>query len=144
MAKVFDIRLRPYEEELRAIIGGHEALQQELEEARRVFNTQFRKAMFMHIRPGIQDLLDLSARRGHWIEIHALMDPRYQVHLHQCYSIHFRRGTRADIAVVGNFDYRKVFVVVEYAGKTHQLDLEIGQIHQEPLVEWLMTLFPTL
>lgn len=144
MAKVFDIRLRPYADELKAIIGGHEALQQEFEEARRVFNTQFRKAMFMHIRPGIQDILDLAANRGHWVEIHALMDQRYLVHLHQCYSIHFRKDSRADIAVVGNFDYRKVFVIVEYAGKTHQLELQVEQINQQALTKWLIALFPAL
>ena len=144
MARVFDIRLQPYADQLTAIIGGHSKLQQEFEAARRVFNTQFRKAMFMTIRPCVQELLDVAACRGHWVEIHALMDPRYVVHLHQCYSIYFLGGVKADIAVVANFDYKKVFVIVEQAGKTHQLALSVEEIHGELLTDWFISLFPSL
>ena len=144
MAKVFDIRLAPYADQLTAIIGGHADLQQEYEDKRRIFNAQFRKIMFMQIRPVVQDLLDLAARKGHWVEIHTLMDERYRVHLHQCYSIHWRTGGKADLAVVGNYDYKKVFFIVEQDGQIHQLDLALEQIHQEALAAWFSSIFPTL
>lgn len=144
MAKVFDIRLAPYAEQLTAIIGGHAALQEEYEHNRRIFNCHFRKVLQNQIRPVIQGMLDEAARKGHWVEVHTLMDQRYLAYLHQCYSVFPKGGARADIAVVANYDYKKIFFIVEMAGKTTQMDLPMHQITKEVIAEWLMSIFPTL
>ena len=144
MPKIFDSRLAPYADQLKQMIVGHEALQQEYEEKRLVFNAQFRRMMFRTIRPVIQDVLDRAAKGGHWIEIHTLMDERYLLYLHQCYSIHWRTGGRADLAVVANFDYQKIVFIVEQGDKSSQLDLSEDQFRAEALSGWFQSLFPGL
>lgn len=144
MAKVFDIRLEPYADQLTAIIGGHTALQQEYEEDRRVFNAHFRKVMTTQISPHILDLLTMASRRGHMVEVHSLMDERYRVYVHQCYSIHGVAGGKADIAIVANYDYKKIFVILEMAEKTHQVDFSMHQVTGRGVLDWLFSLLPTL
>jgi hypothetical protein len=144
MAKVFDIRLAPYAEQLTAIIGGHAALQEEYEHNRRIFNAHFRKVLQNQIRPVIDGILDEAARKGHWVEVHTLMDERYRVYLHQCYSIYPKGGVRGDIAIVANYDYKKIFFIVEIGGKTTQMDLQMHRVTKDAVADWLMANFPTL
>jgi hypothetical protein len=144
MAKVFDIRLAPYADQLTAIIGGHAALQQEYEENRRIFNAHFRKVMAIELRPLMEDIMAMYARHGYWVEIHSLMDERYRVYVHQCYSIHATKSGKVDIAVVANYDYKKIFVILEMGGKTHQLDLTMTEANRKAVLDWILPLLPAL
>ena len=142
MARVFDIRLAAYAEQLNQIIGSHEALLEEYETNRAEFNCAFKKVMFHKIRPVMQYILDLVSDHGHWIEIHTLSDERWRAYVHQCYTIHWTSGKKTDIAVVANYDYRKVFFYVEQDGVVNQLDLSMHLIFPDALSEWFSDLFP--
>jgi hypothetical protein len=144
MAKVFDIRLAPYAEQLTAIIGGHAALQEEYEHNRRIFNAHFKKVLQTQIKPVFQTVIDQAAPKGNWIEVHTLMDSRFIAYDHQCYTIIPRGGRLGEVSVVANYDYKKILFIVEIAGATIQMELQMHQITKEIVADWLMSVFPTL
>jgi hypothetical protein len=144
MATMLDKRLASFADQLKDIMEPHETMNQESEEQRVVFNAQFKKIMFADIRPVIQGLLDSAARQGHWIEIHTLMDERFRLYVHQCYTIYWKNGGKADLAVIANYDCKKIFLIVEQGGKSSQLEAAPHEIHQKALANWFLYLFPTL
>jgi hypothetical protein len=144
MATMFDKRLASFADQLYDVMKPHEAMSHQSDERSIVFNAQFKKIMFTDIRPVIQGLLDSAARQGHWIEIHTLMDERFQLYVHQCYTIYWKKGGKADLAVIANYDCHKIFLIVEQGGKSFQLEAAPREVHQKALADWLLSLFPTL
>ncbi|TDX01814.1 hypothetical protein [Dinghuibacter silviterrae] len=144
MPREFDSRLAPYAEQLTAIIGGHAALQQEYEANRRIFNAHFRKVLATEIRPTMDEVMAEYTRRGYWVEIHSLIDRRYLAHVHQCYSINGTQAGKVDIAAVANYDYKKIFFILEMGEKTHQQQLTMTEVNRKAILDWLLPLLPTL
>lgn len=144
MKKPMDERLAPYAEQLRQIVSTHTELAREIEESRAIFNADFKKVMQQRIRPAVQELLDTATAKGHWVDIHATCERRFLAFVHQCYTIHWTTGGTSILSVVANYDYRKVFFIVEHAQSTAQNAIPMEQIREDSLSQWLYSAFPTL
>ena len=137
MPKTFDKRLADYADSLNKLIEDHEELLIEYEEKRVIFNAQFKKTMQRKIRPVVHRLLDEAAEAGHWVEIHTYSTEKYLAYVHQCYTFNWKTGGRTTLCVVANYDYQKVFFVIEQGETALQQAIAMPALRPGALYSWL-------
>lgn len=137
MPKIFDKRLADYAESLNKLIEDHEDLLNEYEEKRIIFNASFKKIMQRKIKPVIHRLLDEASKNGHWVEIHTYSTEKYLAYVHQCYTFNWKVGGCTTLCVVANYDYQKIFFVVEKAGISIQQALPLDNMETKLLYSWI-------
>lgn len=138
---VVDKLLTPFAEQLSPLLS-QEELANQYKERRLVFNADFKRAMSAEIRPAIDALLQFASKQGHWVDINLLNDQRFVSYVHHAYTISWTRGGYTTITVVGNYDYDKVYFLVEHPEITFQMAYHLPQIKQDMLLAWIKGIFP--
>lgn len=136
-----DNRLSPFAEPLNPLLS-QEELAYQYKERRLVFNADFKRAMSAQIRPAIDALLQYASKKGHWVDINLLNDQRFISYVHQAYTITWTTGGYTTITVVGNYDYNKVYFLVEHPEITFQTAFQLSQLKTDTLMAWIKSIFP--
>ncbi len=136
-----DKRLSPFAEQLSPLLSQEEMAHQ-YKERRLVFNANFKRVMSAEIRPTIDALLQFAGKKGHWVDINLLHDQRFISYVHQAYTITWTMGGYTTITVVGNYDYDKVYFLVEHPEITFQTAFHLSQIKEDTLMAWIKGIFP--
>jgi hypothetical protein len=116
----------------------------EADQNRVSFNAQFKKTMHQRIRPVIERLIEELADMGHWVDVHTLSNEKYLMYIHQCYTFSWKNGGRCELAIVANYDYKQVFIILEqYNGICCQQRFQPSDLDCYSLYKWLTTAFTT-